>query len=278
MTTKNNEMKIVGILAYGSLISNPGCEINMHRIGTIYNVTTPFPVEFARKSNKRNSAPTLVPFKDGGQVKGQIFVMNLCLEEAANVLYRREINKVCKLKHTYDKDKRGISEINSKKIKWKSEKDSNVYVKKLASACEWPELASACEWPEYVLVTWIDDNMKFDGIKKNRNRYADILACRAIISVPEAERCRDGINYLNDAQGNGIDTVLSDAYKRQVLELTGSKCLYQAFVRVFHKRRELQEQKDNINNYLSMAEIETDNSNSLDELKTMLKGIFENTN
>ena len=50
----------IGILAYGSLIDEPGLEIEqliIHRI----NCLTPFKVEYARKSGTRGDGPTLIP-------------------------------------------------------------------------------------------------------------------------------------------------------------------------------------------------------------------------
>jgi hypothetical protein len=51
----------LGILAFGSLIDNPGAEIEAALVGRKLNIRTPFGVEFARSSIKRGGAPTLVP-------------------------------------------------------------------------------------------------------------------------------------------------------------------------------------------------------------------------
>jgi hypothetical protein len=50
----------IGIVAFGSLIDNPGREIEAALVGRKLNVRTPFGVEFARSSTKRGGAPTLV--------------------------------------------------------------------------------------------------------------------------------------------------------------------------------------------------------------------------
>jgi hypothetical protein len=71
----------VGILAYGSLIGNPGKEIKDATVEVVSGIKPPFKVEFARRSKKRSGAPTLV--KRGRDVSARIFVMNLPLEEAA---------------------------------------------------------------------------------------------------------------------------------------------------------------------------------------------------
>src|ERR1017187_35095 len=63
----------IGILAYGSLMSDPGPEllrVLTKRIAT----TTPFPVEYARLSRTRGGAPTVVPCKFGRTVSAEVLV------------------------------------------------------------------------------------------------------------------------------------------------------------------------------------------------------------
>jgi hypothetical protein len=50
----------MGVLAFGSLLNDPGCELLGAEVQRI-SVRTPFPVEFARYSRSRRGAPTLVP-------------------------------------------------------------------------------------------------------------------------------------------------------------------------------------------------------------------------
>jgi hypothetical protein len=64
----------VGILAYGSLIGDPGAEIEPHITRRI-SCRSPFKVEFARTSRTRKGGPTLVPYKDGSEVAAQILVV-----------------------------------------------------------------------------------------------------------------------------------------------------------------------------------------------------------
>ena len=87
--------RTVGILAYGSLIDDPGEEI-ASAIRTVKGpVLTPFAVEFARKSRTRKGAPTLVPVERGdARVEAKVFVLNVSVEEAVNRLYRRETRQV----------------------------------------------------------------------------------------------------------------------------------------------------------------------------------------
>jgi len=86
--------KTVGILAFGSLIDDPGPEIEAAIIGRKLNVRTPFGVEYARSSVTRRGAPTPVPLPKGGTpVTAQILLVNFSEREAKESLWRREINK-----------------------------------------------------------------------------------------------------------------------------------------------------------------------------------------
>ncbi len=82
----------IGILAYGSLISDPGTEIGPlieHRVAAL----TPFCVEFARFSRKRGYSATVVPHPAGNRVAAQVLILSdsVSLDEARNLLWRREI-------------------------------------------------------------------------------------------------------------------------------------------------------------------------------------------
>src|SRR5262245_56788001 len=83
----------IGILAYGSLIDEPGPEIEPF-IARRIACRTPVKVEFARASRTRKGGPTLVPYDHGSQVAAQILVVDLSLKEATVRLYRREIRKI----------------------------------------------------------------------------------------------------------------------------------------------------------------------------------------
>ena len=87
----------IGILAYGSLIPNPGAEIAAVTVDRITGVETPFRIEFSRSSRVRDGAPTLVPVKRGGAgVSGVVLVLHDSVGETAaqDMLYRRERNRV----------------------------------------------------------------------------------------------------------------------------------------------------------------------------------------
>ncbi len=82
----------VAVLAFGSLISDPGVEIEP-LISERRKVATPFPVEFSRFSGSRDGAPTLVPIDTGGApVTAELLVLDpkVTIDEAKSLLWRRE--------------------------------------------------------------------------------------------------------------------------------------------------------------------------------------------
>lgn len=85
----------IGILAYGSLIDNPGEELSPLIVERI-ECSTPFNIEFARLSSTRSNAPTLVPVTTGGQkVKAVLLVLknDTPVDFAESMLWRRERHK-----------------------------------------------------------------------------------------------------------------------------------------------------------------------------------------
>ena len=198
-----------GILAYGSLIDDPGREIFDATIETIKDgVMTPFKVEFARKSRERANAPTLVLVEKGGaRVQAQIFVLNVSEEEAANRLYRREINRVGEKNIVYSRPK--------------NPGPNSVIIERL----------EAFQGLNIVLYTSIEANIEDPTPQK--------LAELAIESARELGDGRDGITYLINAKRNGIRTLLSDAYEEEIKRLTKSKDLPEALENVRRRRNAL---------------------------------------
>src|SRR5262245_37383745 len=86
---------MIAILGFGSLIAQPGAELEAAKQREI-EVEPPFAVEFARRSNYRGGAPTLVRVKDGNQVRAVLFVLkaDITEETASDILWRRETDKV----------------------------------------------------------------------------------------------------------------------------------------------------------------------------------------
>jgi hypothetical protein len=84
----------VGIIAFGSLVEDPGWELErvIERVDEID--VTPFTVEYARSSASRDGAPTLVPVTTGGAaVRARVLVLSDEVEPelAHDLLYRREV-------------------------------------------------------------------------------------------------------------------------------------------------------------------------------------------
>jgi hypothetical protein len=181
----------IGILAYGSLIDDPGEEIAQATARTLTErIITPFRIEFARKSEKREGAPTLVPVGTGGaRVPARIFVLNIREDEAASRLYRREINAPGSGRAYKPKANPGKNEVVVERI----EGFAGVPV---------------------VLYTRIGANIDHPTAEK--------LAALAIQSAEKLKDGRDGINYLINAKKNGIATPLSAPYEQEILRATGA--------------------------------------------------------
>jgi hypothetical protein len=187
----------IGILAYGSLISDPGTEIATATIRVFADIETPFSVEYARSSNSRGGAPTLIPVQSGGsKVRGQIIVVDASVDEATHMLYRREIDGVGSGKLYKPPVENAIGRVRVKTIDGPLENIATV------------------------LYTDIDSNIT--------DLTAERLASLAIQSVPKAKPGKDGISYLIDTRGHGIRTPLSDAYAAEVLRQSGASSLEDA--------------------------------------------------
>jgi len=188
----------IGILAYGSLIDDPGCEIEAVISHKLEGVQTPFRVEFARSSCKRGGAPTLVPVEQGGEhVKAVIMILQeqVSIDEAKHMLWRRETNQVCSSKSYKHSPNPGPKTVCIKELR---------------------QFHSI----RIVLYTSIQPNI--DGLTPRE------LAGRAIDSVGKTERGRDGISYLINAKSNGIRTPLMQGYEEEIKKQTRAKSLEEA--------------------------------------------------
>ncbi|SNS77401.1 hypothetical protein [Sphingopyxis indica] len=189
----------IGILAYGSLLSDPGKEIVACQTGIVEDVETPFPIEFARSSGSRGGAPTLIPVENGGaKVRGRIILVSASIEGATDMLYRREIHQVGSGK-TYKEPK--------------PDQTDRVRVK--------------------VLPHFYGAEAIYTDLRSNITTVtAEVLARLAIESVTRAETGKDGITYLIAAKAHGIRTALSDAYEKEVLRITEAASLDDALQRL----------------------------------------------
>lgn len=197
MMEENTEKPTIGILAYGSLMSDPGAEIERARTDIIRDVMTPFHVEFARSSNGRGGAPTLVPVTTGGaHVRGQVFVMDVSEGEATDILYRREMGRVSDVTRTYKRPEPVI--------------DNAVLVERLTNFAGL----------DVALYTQIAATIS--------PLTAERLAALAIASVGKAPPDLDGISYLIATKKHGIQTALSPAYENEILKETQCQSLDEA--------------------------------------------------
>jgi hypothetical protein len=175
----------VGILAFGSLIDDPGPEIEAALVGRKLNVRTPFGVEFARSSIKRGGAPTLVPVAKGGTpVLAQILLVNVSEREAEDRLWRREIHKIGQGGHYVHHANPG----------------PNTLIIDRYENFEGIDVVLAARFPPTIAPL-----------------TAARLAELAIKSAHLERTGRDGISYLIAAKRNGITTPLSGAYEWEIL-------------------------------------------------------------
>jgi hypothetical protein len=192
----------LGILAFGSLIDDPGPEI---AAATAYRkpMTTPFSIEFGRSSKTRGSAPTLVPVASGGAlVKAVLLVLkgSVSEDDAASMLWRRETRKTDNTKR-YVRPKRP---------------DPNSVL-----------VASVKVGGVTILYT------DFADVGKLKSPTAKQLAEFAVTSAgdPRVPDGRDGISYLISAKKAGIRTPLMPDYEKEILRITGTATLEEALAK-----------------------------------------------
>lgn len=191
-------MDHVGILAYGSLIHEPGEELEQVTVRRIPDVQTPFPVEFARSSRSRDGGPTLIPVNDGGgRVAGVVLVLDDAVgkEAAESMLWRRETGRAGQ----YEPPRKVTP--------------NTVVVEHLR-----PFVGI-----DLVLYTRIGAN-----IEDRRPEWLGELAVRSAKAESGAKR-RDGISYLIRAKDAGISTPLMPAYEQAILSLCGVTSLDDAW-------------------------------------------------
>jgi hypothetical protein len=196
----------IGIFGFGSLISDPGEELE-NATARRLRAETPFAVEYGRTSQRtRGGAPTLVPVASGGaRVKATIFVLkdSVSEHEAAGILWRRETRQVGSGKPYKRPTKPGPNSV----------------------------LVAACRnfmGLDRVLYTDFADSGKLP------NPTAAHLARLAIgsaqnLQVPEG---MDGISYLMAAKKAGITTPLSADYEKEILLIAGASSLEDALLKV----------------------------------------------
>ncbi|BBO79614.1 hypothetical protein DSCO28_01800 [Desulfosarcina ovata subsp. sediminis] len=205
-------MPKIGILAYGSLIEDPGGELSPYIVKKIPNVATPFNIEFARKSRKRGDGPTVIPVKNGGSsVKAYILELNdnIDIEKAKDLLWRRE---------TGDKDS------NSHYALPKNQTVNHVIIESIS------------DYPDF-------DHILYTNIGSNIDNLDPVnLAKLAIDSAKSSagEKGEDGINYLLSVKRQGILTPLMPDYEKEILKQTDTESLEEAISKI---RKEVEHNK-----------------------------------
>ena len=197
-------MARIAILAFGSLIGEPGKEISPIIRETIENVQTPFSIEFARASRTRGGAPTLVPVNAGGLPADAVLLVldaAIGLGEAKSLLWRRETRKESS-GETYSRPS--------------SPSRNRVVVECIPNF-------RGCD---AVLYTNIGANIE----KLNADHLADlaITSARGEAGVDG----KDGISYLASMIDHGVKTPLLPQYKSAILRKTKSGDLKEAHARI----------------------------------------------
>jgi hypothetical protein len=198
----------IGVLAYGSLIDDPGPELAA-KIKMRLKTLTPFPVEYARiSSGTRAGAPTLVPHHSGCPVSAEILVLDddVSVEDAKSLLWRRETRKTGAEKYS-----EGTS-------------PNSVLVRVIDTPC---------------VISVLHTDFRDEG--KIPNPTSDDLAKRAIESVGKADEGRDGISYLMNTMASGIQTSLTRSYCDEILKQTNTGSLTEALMKV--KEQYVREEK-----------------------------------
>jgi hypothetical protein len=189
----------VGILAFGSIVNEPGLEIEAARAFSIERVSTPFMVEFARTSRTRDGAPTLVPVGTGGaSVSGTLLVLKDSVSEdvAFDLLYRREAGRV------------------NERITYRQ------------SGAKWIGMVRDFAGVDVCLYTALEAN-----IMPVRTERLVELAIFSAAALSGGER-RDGISYLEDQKTRGVWTPLMSGYEEGILVRTGTRSLQAAWAEV----------------------------------------------
>ena len=186
-------MNRIGILAYGSLIEDPGVELKPLISEKIRDIETPFNIEFARKSSLRDDAPTVVPVEIGGApVKAVILVLkkHVKMESAKDFLWRRETRNEKSDKHYTTPSNPTVNQVVAGVI---------------------DNLGGI----ETVLYTKVGANIDAPTPEK--------LAKLAIESAKQKSGStgKDGISYLISLKGQNISTPLMPEYEEKILSLLG---------------------------------------------------------
>jgi hypothetical protein len=181
-------MSGIGILAYGSLIDDPGVELGPKIVRRV-RTRTPFPVEYARISAKRGGAPTVVPHPAGCPVNAVVLVLSndISVAQATDMLWRREVRAE-----------------GSGRLYAESGSPNAVVIRQLVGFCGL----------EHVLYA------DFNPAGKLAAPDPRELARAAIDSSAAAPSGNDGVSYLTALINAGVETPLTRRYAEHILSIT----------------------------------------------------------
>ncbi len=193
-------MSRLGILAYGSLIEDPGVELEHLISERIENIKTPFNIEFARKSSSRDDAPTVIPVENiGAPVNAVILVLknNIEIEKAKDLLWRRETRNEKSNKHYTNPQNPKINQVVV-------------------------NIENNIGGIETVIYTKIGANIE--------SPTPDKLAELAINSAMKTsgENGKDGISYLISLKRQNIITPMMPEYEKSILKKLQAQNLEEA--------------------------------------------------
>ena len=193
-------MSKIGILAYGSLIEDPGVELKPLISERISDVNTPFNIEFARSSQSRDGAPTVVPVESyGASVKAVILVLSevVEIEKAIDLLWRRETRNETSNRHYKNPINPSLNQV--------------VVIE-----------AGELNGINQVLYTKIGANIDSPTPEKLAN-----LAVKSTYENAGSEG-KDGISYLMSIKRQNITTPLMPQYEEEILKKVGASSLPEA--------------------------------------------------
>ena len=197
-------MPRIAILAFGSLIEDPGKELDPRIRERIDGIKTPFSIEFARSSGSRGGGPTLVPVDGGGTPVNAVLLSldpAVGISEAMDLLWRRET---------------------------RNESSGRPYVRP-------PDPGD-----DHVLIECLEDFRGFDVVLYTKiganievptpDRLAELAICSAR-GKAGANR-NDGISYLTSVLRQRITTPLTPGYEAAILRKTGAGNLDEAHAKI----------------------------------------------
>lgn len=204
MKSSKRYARRIGILAYGSLIEDPGFEIEPHIVESIRDTETPFRIEFVRTSPIRGGGPTVVPVEHGGSsVRGAVFVLHesITKKHALDLLWRRETRN----------------------------EGTTLGYKKPARPD--PNKMLAVELRNFVgLGVVLYARFGATLTDPTPSQLADLAI--GSVATEAGRRGRDGISYLISLKRQGIVTPLMAAYEQAVLVRAGTQSLEDALTRI----------------------------------------------